>query len=159
MCCNTPSCELGTPVPQRNINSIKNWFYNHQNAIPEEEAQYIDHTSDLFSLLLERSVHFQIFKYQRIEQTDLKALNADNEIYSSDQRIDACVSVIITAVDLTMPIAPLRLSKFTPDAVKSLAIITTIIVLFLVLVSYAAVSRAFEALGATAAYVTLCLKS
>jgi hypothetical protein len=151
-------------VPQRNIDSIENWFYNHKNAIRDNEAQFINHTSDLFSLvpksksplrrLLERSAQFRIFKYWRVERTDLEAHDKENEFYTSDERIDACVSVIITVIGLAMLIAPLWILKFTPDPVKSLAIITTFIVLFLVLVSYATVSRAFEALGATAAYVT-----
>jgi hypothetical protein len=84
-------------------------------------------------------------------KTDLEAHDKENEFYSSDQRIDTCVSIIITVVGLGMLIALLWILKFTPDAVKSLAIITTFIVLFLVLVSYVTVSKAFEALGATAA--------
>jgi L-asparagine transporter-like permease len=148
------------------MTSIANWHHNHQNVIRQAESDYITHTPAFFSLvpksksplrrLCERSTHFRIFRYWRVTKTDLETHDQKNEFYTSGQSIDTCVSVVVTLVGLAMLIAPLWILNFTDDAVRSLAIITTFVVLFLVLVSYVTVARAFEALGATAAYVLLC---
>ncbi|GAB1217080.1 hypothetical protein ATERTT37_006303 [Aspergillus terreus] len=59
---------------EKDITSLKNWFYNHDGAIMPEERTYID-KNDLFALVpkdrsplrrfFERSSHFRLFKLWR----------------------------------------------------------------------------------------------
>lgn len=152
------------PVPPKDIRSLGNWHTNHLDAIQSEEAAYIKHARDLFSVvpknksplrnLFEKSLHFRIFRPWRVKmEEDIENSNRDtkHEIYISDERVDGFISVIIAFVGLVMLIAPLWILEFTESGRASLAWITGFVVLFLCLVSYATVAKPFETLGATAA--------
>ncbi|EHK97238.1 hypothetical protein M7I_7017 [Glarea lozoyensis 74030] len=68
------------PVPTKDATSLSNWHENHLNAIQDEEAAYITHTEDLFSLvsnpksplrnLFEKSLHFRIFRPWQVKRKD-----------------------------------------------------------------------------------------
>jgi hypothetical protein len=151
------------PVPGKDSKSIGNWLENHMNAIQAEEAAYINHTSDLFSVvpkpksplrnLFEKSLHFRIFRPWRVKRDDIENYSYDmkHELYISDERVDAFISIIIACTGLVMLIAPLWILEFTKSSIASLAWITGFIVLFLCMVTYATVAKPFETLGATAA--------
>lgn len=152
------------PVPAKDATSLSNWQQNHLNAIQSEEAAYIKHTRDLFSVvpksksplrnLFEKSLHFRIFRPWRVKrEEDIENSNRDtkHELYISDERVDGFISIIIAFVGLAMLITPLWILEFTSSSIASLAWITGFIILFLCIVSYATVAKPFETLGATAA--------
>jgi len=149
------------PIPAKDVNSVKNWFENHINAITEPESRYIHKSSDLVQLvpksktplrrLLERSQNFRLWKTWHVKRDDLECHDTDHEFYTSDEQIDAFVTLTIGSVGLVMIIAPLWILNFVNESVTRLAIITSFIVLFMCLVSFASVARPFESLGATAA--------
>jgi hypothetical protein len=148
-------------IPPKDVNSVKTWFENHVNAISEPESRYIDQKSDLIQLvpktktplrrLLERSQKFRLWKTWHVKRDDLESHDPDHEIYTSDEQIEGFVTLTIGSVGLVMLIAPLWILKFVDGPVTSLTIITSFIVLFMCLVSFASVAKPFESLGATAA--------
>jgi hypothetical protein len=148
-------------VPKKNVRSVQNWLYNHIGAIDDEEADYIRHTSDLFSLvpkvrsplrrLFERSLHFRILPIWRERRTDLESHDEQHEFYMSDELIDAFVTIVITIVGFVMLVAPLWILEYVDGAAIKLAIITSFIVIFLALISFATVAKPSETLAATAA--------
>jgi hypothetical protein len=95
------------PVPGKDSKSVGNWLENHETAIQAEEAAYINHNSDLFSVipraksplrnLFEKSLHFRIFQPWRVKRDDLENCNYDikHELYISDERFNGFISVII----------------------------------------------------------------
>jgi hypothetical protein len=101
--------------------------------------------------LLETSSHFRLASLWRKPSK----IQDDNIHYSSDQRIDLFVNVIMTSMGMIMLILPLWVLAFVERTTYRLAIITTFLALFLCLVSFATVAKPFESLGATAAYVRL----
>lgn len=145
------------PVSGKDRNSLSNWFSNHSRAISEEETKYVQISRDLFAMVpksktplrrfLERSSHFRLFRLW------IKAspLEDENVHYTSDQRIDMFVNVIIAMIGLVMLIVPLWVLAFVTWVVHRLAIITTFVVVFLCFVSFTTVARPFETLGAAAA--------
>jgi hypothetical protein len=151
-------------VPERNISSISNWFYNTQNAIEEQETAYIKQPHDLVQLipksttplrrLLEKSTHFRHSKLWKKDPPPLPVhtTHADMLHYSCDDRIDACLGVTIVALGMTMLIAPLWALAYTEGMKQRLGLITGFIVLFLGLVSFTTVAKPFESLAAAAAY-------
>lgn len=145
-------------VQDKDATSISNWFHNHQHAILTDETEYINHISDLFSMvpktkaplrrLLERSSRFRMARMWRRIFPD----NDDENVhYASDQHIDRFVTVVITAIGLTMLIAPLWILAGVQKMSARLGIITAFIVGFVVLFSLTAVVRPFESLAGAAA--------
>jgi hypothetical protein len=144
-------------VPEKDVASLSNWFHNHQNAILDEETQFISHRKDLIALvpkvktplrrLLERSSHFRLTRLWRKK----RLLKDESVHYSSDQRIDQFVSAVIILLGVAMLIAPLWILAFVRYTVGRLAVITTFVVVFLCLISVTTVARPFESLAAAAA--------
>lgn len=145
------------PVPRKDRTSLANWFSNNQDAILAEETQYVNHPKDLFAMVpktktplrraLESSSHFRLFRLWRKPSP----IEDQNVHYTSDQRIDVFVNMIIALVGLIMLIVPLWLLAFVASVVHRLAIITSFLVVFLCFVSFTTVARPFETLGAAAA--------
>jgi hypothetical protein len=158
-------------VPERNISSISNWFYNTQNAIEEQETAYIKQPHDLVQLvpksttplrrLLEKSTHFRHSKLWKKDPPPLPVhtTHADMLHYSCDDRIDACLGVTIVALGMTMLIAPLWALAYTEGMKQRLGLITGFIVLFLGLVSFTTVAKPFEAAAAYSAVLAVFLQS
>lgn len=144
-------------VSDRDRISLSNWFSNNDAAILAEETNYVEHSEDLFAVipksktplrsLLERSSHFRLFRLW------LKPVKGgdENVRYTSDERIDMFVSVIIASIGLVMLIVPLWWLAFITWVVYRLAIITCFVVVFLCFVSFTTIARPFETLGAAAA--------
>lgn len=145
------------PVLKKDRSSLENWFSNHKTAIAEEETEYIKHSEDLFAIapkvksplrrFMEHSKHFRLFRLWLMASP-----NEDENIhYTSDQRIDLFVNMVIALAGLTMLIVPLWVLAFVTWIVHRLAIITSFVVVFLCFVSFTTVARPFETLGAAAA--------
>jgi len=145
------------PVSSKDRNNLVNWFETHGRAIASDETKYIHHSEDLFSIVpksktplrcfMERSQRFRLFRWW------LKASPIEDEDvhYTSDQRIDTFVNMIIALIGLIMLIVPLWVLAFVTSVVNRLAIITSFVVVFLCFVSFTTVARPFETLGAAAA--------
>lgn len=65
-------------------------------------------------------------------------------------------SAVITAVGITMLLTPIWILQAMDRLVMKLAVITVFVLVFLLTLSLAMVSKPFEALGATAAYEIFC---
>ncbi|KAI0441387.1 hypothetical protein F4803DRAFT_419542 [Xylaria telfairii] len=147
-------------VLKKDIDSIRNWFGMHRNAILADETEYITHERDLFSMvtrpraplrkLLERSSHFRSFSlWQK------RSLDEGRARYTSEQRIEFCVSTIVIIIGLAMLIAPLWILANIGDMVLRLTVITAFVVAFLPLVTFTSTARPFETLAATAGYTAV----
>ena len=147
-------------VPKKDVANLSNWFHNHPHAILDEEAAYIQHPSDLISIvpktkallrnLLEFSCHFRLCSLWQKPPAD--PANSDKEIhYILDRHIDAFVTTIITVLGLVMLIAPLWTLAFVDSTVAKLAIITAFIFSFVILLSITTVAKPLESLAAVAA--------
>lgn len=144
-------------VADKDRNNLVNWFYNHGNAIATEESEYIQHSDDLFAIVpklktplrrfMEKSRHFRLFRLWMKETP----VEDENVHYTSDERIDSFVNLIIALVGLVMLIVPLWWLAFVTWVVHRLAIIISFVMVFLCFVSFTTVARPFETFGAAAA--------
>ncbi|KAJ5545255.1 hypothetical protein N7535_006361 [Penicillium sp. DV-2018c] len=152
---------------KRDIDSLRNWFYNHDGAIMPEERKYID-KNDLFTLvpkdrsplrrLFERSSRFRLFQlWQRKPPTPDLPLYLQNVHYSSDKRIDRFIMLTIMMTGLVMLLTPIWVLAYTDPLAVKLAIITAFILFFLALVSLGTNAKPYESLAATAAYTTILM--
>ena len=148
-------------MPEKDICSLDNWFYNNGNAILAEETDYIKYPSDLFSLvprtksplrlLMERSSRFRFFKWWQQKTVEGLAGGDETVHYSSDEKIDRFVATVIMGLGLIMLIAPLWILAFLEGLTPRLGVISAFIVLFVTLLSVTTVAKPFESLAAAAA--------
>ncbi|KAE8153234.1 hypothetical protein BDV25DRAFT_137140 [Aspergillus avenaceus] len=127
---------------ERDITSLKNWHYNHEGAIKNEEAKYID-GGDLL--------------WQKHPPSELPLHVQQHVHYSSDRRIDQFVTLTIITVGLLMLISPIWILAFIHPVITKLTVITLFILLFLILVSLGTNSKPYESLAATAAYSAILM--
>ena len=149
------------PVPKKDISSVKNWLYNKENAILEPETEYIERSSDLFSVvpkaksplrvLLEHSNRFRLLKLWQEKNVDAAGYSDENVHYFSDEKIDRFIATFIMVLGLIMLIAPLWILAFLGGVVQRLGVISAFIVLFVALISVTTVAKPFESLAAAAA--------
>ena len=153
-------------VPLRDQQSVSNWLYNKENTIDESEIAFVDQRSDLFSMvpksksslrrLLERSRHFRLARFWRIAPTrlgDSPGFDHGDTNYSSDEKIDRFVNIVILLLGAFMLISPLWILQYASRITDRLGVITIFIVLFLGLLSFTTVAKPFESLAAAAASV------
>lgn len=148
-------------VPKKDICSLENWFSNKKGAILPEETEYINHTSDLFSLvttpksplrsLLEHSSRFRLLGLWRQKNIDPSMSEDKNVHCSSDEKIDRFIATTIMSLGIIMLIAPLWILAFLAGRVRKLSVTSAFIVLFVALVSVTTVAKPFESLAAAAA--------
>jgi hypothetical protein len=149
-------------VPDRNVQSVVNWHYNHDfNAIAPDEQSYLSHTGDLFSLvqksvspirhLVNSSERLRTLSLWRYQKEDAPEYDTKQVLYYSDKRIDAFDSAFIFFLGAAMLVAPIWILQTLDVLQAKLGVITAFIVLFLAMMSYAIHTKPFEALGATAA--------
>ncbi|KAF3388127.1 hypothetical protein DPV78_012114 [Talaromyces pinophilus] len=156
---------------EREVNSLKNWFYNHEGAIYAKEQSYID-KDDLFPLipkersplrrLFETSSRFRLSHFWKREKlagtiSDLPVHCHENIQLYSDKKIDDFVTFTTVFTGLVMLIAPIWILAYTHPVAAKLAIITAFILFFLALVSFGTNSKPFESLAATAAYSAILM--
>lgn len=103
--------------------------------------------------LLDRFAALRLNPIFRTKDTPLDPRhNPMNTIsYFSENRIDHVVNSIVLVIGITMLVAPMWILQAATSPKAKLGIITTFIILFLSLVSYATAAKPTEALGATAA--------
>jgi hypothetical protein len=151
------------PVPAREIHNIRNWFFNHPNAIFSKEQDYINHTNDLMSvvckpktpirLVLENSIRFRTSSLWKRKPVDVVDLGYETEFehFASDERIDKVISTSIIVAGLGMLIAPIWILEYVNHAAGKLATITAFLVAFVLLLGFATPAKSFETVAAAAA--------
>lgn len=152
-------------APRRDIKSLRNWHYNHDYAaISPQEQQYLEHEEDLISIvardktplrqLIDCSATVRTLRLWRQKTSDVPDYDAGSVSYYSDARMNKFASAVITAVGIVMLLTPIWILQAMDHLVMKLAVITVFVLVFLLTLSFAMVSKPFEALGATAAYET-----
>ena len=150
-------------APKRDIKSIKNWHFNHDYAaIAREEQTYLD-KHDLIRVVqndrtplrrvIDSSLRLRTLSIWQYRHEDDSHHGHTHVSYYSDRRIDGFVSVMIVMIGMIMLIAPIWILQALESLVMKLVTITIFISVFLLLISFAMVSKPFEALGSTAAFV------
>lgn len=154
------------PAPNHDIESVRNWHYNHKSAINENEQSYLINRHDLFALLpriksplrrlLERSEVFRLWRPWRKLTSDstLPVYDKKEFTHISDRRVDKCVDIVVVAIGIAMLVGPIWILNGLNGQKEKLATITAFVVLFLGIVGGATVAKIWEALAATAAYVS-----
>ncbi|KAI0021779.1 hypothetical protein F4780DRAFT_736560 [Xylariomycetidae sp. FL0641] len=154
-------------APGRDVDSIKNWHYNHyNNAINADELEYLEE-KDLICLvqkektpirqLIDKSHRFRTLSLWRAKKPDVPDYDSNYVAYYSDKRIDGFASLIIILIGLMMLITPIWVLSVLQDPRKKLVVITVFVTVFLVVLSLAMVAKPFEALAATAAYAAVLM--
>ena len=148
-------------VPKKDIRSLDNWLYNNSYPISLAETEYLKRPSDLFTLVpasksplrlfLERSRHFRLLKLWRKKPSDSTMARDENIHYISNKRIDHFVTIIIMSIGLIMLIGPLWILTYLEGLARRLAVISALILLFVVLISWTTIAKPFESLAAAAA--------
>ena len=150
-------------APERDVKSIRNWHYNHgRAAIGTEEQTYLE-KSDLIRVvheertplrqIIDSSLKLRTLSIWRSKEDKPPDYDADHVSYYSSKRIDGFASSIIVIIGVIMLITPIWVLQALSTLSMKLGMITLFISVFLLLVSFAMVTKPFEALGATAAYV------
>jgi hypothetical protein len=150
------------PALKRNIANVDNWFENNQGAIVQDEANFIKHREDLFTIsttrkptirhFLESHVVFRLhWLWKKEPPPDTRQADRDTRQYISDEKMDLVATVTIIFVGLAMLIVPIWVLAILTGPYTKLGVITCFIVVFLVVVLYATVATPSEALAASAA--------
>ncbi|KAK4112398.1 hypothetical protein N656DRAFT_709377 [Canariomyces notabilis] len=156
-----------TKAPGRDIKSLKHWHYNHSNvAIAREEQTYLNN-EDLVRVVqedrtplrrvIDSSLRLRTLPIWRLRKHEAPVYDADYVSYYSGKRIDGFASTMIVTIGATMLIAPIWILQALNTLTMKLGVITIFILIFLLLISFAMVSKPFEALGATAAYAAVLM--
>lgn len=150
---------------RQDIRSLVNWHHNHDNAaILPDEQKYLDHESDLIGViqkdktplrrLIDHSRRLRTLSIWRLKNHDVPNEERDVVSYFSDKRMDTFASSTIVGLGIILLLTPLWILYALQSPVLKLAVITAFITTFLIILSFAMVAKPFEALGATAAYVS-----
>ncbi|KAI1133664.1 hypothetical protein F5Y10DRAFT_228301 [Nemania abortiva] len=159
--------KLQTPRAQ-DIRSLVNWHHNHDYAaISPEEQKYLEHESDLFSVvqkdktplrrLIDHSRWLRTLSIWQLKNQDPPKHEGDVVSYYSDKRINTFASSVIVGLGIILLLAPLWILYALQSSVLKLAVITVFITIFLIILSFALVTKPFGALGATAAYAAVLM--
>ena len=148
----------------RNVTSVSNWLYNNGDPVADEEVLYLKNRGDLvpvlpkskssLRLLLEKFEGFRLFSHWRLDRPDVGRLDcADYEhvFYTSDDKMERFIAIIILVLGLVMIIASLWILNAIKAAETRLGVITMFIVLFVCLLSFTTVAKPFESLAGAAA--------
>ncbi|KAF5026803.1 hypothetical protein F66182_1087 [Fusarium sp. NRRL 66182] len=150
-------------APPRDVRSVRNWHHNHDfSAIAAKEQKYLDQ-DDIFCVLqkdktplrraIDGSYRFRTMKIWKRSGDNVPEYDAPNVTYYSDKRIDHFASLVIVVIGMCLLIIPLWILQGLSSLRIKLGVITAFIFTFLLILSFAMVSKPFEALAATAAYV------
>ena len=153
-------------APERDIKNINRWHYNHgDQAIASEERNYLEQKDDLISITEKDKTPLRQFidKFRRLrtlriwQQPNSDSIasppcDRDQDVsYYSDKRIDTFTSLTIVLIGIAMLLTPIWILQALQAPTTKLVVITIFILAFLITLSYAMVTKPFEALGATAA--------
>ncbi|TRX91676.1 hypothetical protein FHL15_007458 [Xylaria flabelliformis] len=155
-------------APSRDVKSLRTWHANHQNmAIDEEEHRYLEQHQDLIRLRsnnktpvrnwIDNSLALRTLRIWKKQSRTIPKYEANNISYYSNTSIDAFASGTIIFIGAFLLITPIWILQAIEDLQIKLAVITTFVLVFLFVLSFAMASKPFEALGATAAYAAVLM--
>ncbi|KAI0856936.1 hypothetical protein F4860DRAFT_491311 [Xylaria cubensis] len=155
-------------APSRDVRSLRTWHANHQNmAIDEEEHRYLEQHQDLIRLRsnhktplrnwIDNSLALRTLRIWKKQSRAIPKYEANNISYYSNTTIDAFASGMIIFIGASLLITPIWILQAIEDLQIKLAVITTFVLVFLFVLSFAMASKPFEALGATAAYAAVLM--
>ncbi|KAJ8112218.1 hypothetical protein ONZ43_g5440 [Nemania bipapillata] len=132
-----------------------------------KEQDYLTHESDLFGVvqrdktplrqLIDNSRRLRTLPIWRVKNLGIPDYETDVVSQYSDKRISTFASGIIVSLGAILLLAPLWILNALGNPNLKLAVITVFIAIFLVILSFAMVTKPFEALGATAAYAAVLM--
>jgi hypothetical protein len=160
-------------VYQDDINAVRTWLSNHQYAIHDEEAAYIDaeHNDDLSPVSPRTRSWFRraIEKTSLLRRQPLKAYLSrkpcdplisekdQDTVWHNDIRAERLSIIVSGLVGLAMLIVPIwALDNVASNDIK-LGIISGFIVLFYIIVGLATPANIYESLVALAAYTAILI--
>ncbi|KFY07881.1 hypothetical protein V492_06736 [Pseudogymnoascus sp. VKM F-4246] len=156
-------------VRNDDVKAVRDWLANHEYAIDDPEAAYIDkdHYDDLipvhpkqrswFRTVLEKTSVLRrrpLKWYLSREPCDplIKKKDGDQTVWHNDQRVESFSGLVIGILGLGMLIGPIWALYEVEPSDQRLIIITVFIVVFYFLVVIATTAKLFESLAAVAAY-------
>jgi hypothetical protein len=151
----------GTPSP-KDVSNVRRWLaVIRPSAIDERESEYINHDNDLVSVqpsyrslgstLLEKISFGGPWNPRGIPWLrDRFSKEAPRDIVSL-QKMEKVSTVVISVAALAMLIGPIWILAFLKPMTHRLAVISSFIVVFFVVLAIT-MSRLYESLAATAAY-------
>lgn len=141
---------------------MKAWFWNNPGAIVQEEQEYINKVGDVISLvnrvksplrlLLEKFESLLTWRLFRTKSRQDQIPSATTSYYSN-ARFDSFVTLVLMFTGMLLLLGPMWILEFMSNNTKRLGVITGFVLLFTLLLASATISRPFEVLAATAAYV------
>ncbi|KAI0433536.1 hypothetical protein F5Y09DRAFT_338563 [Xylaria sp. FL1042] len=157
-------------APSRDIQSLRTWHSNHQNvAIDEEEHRYLEEDQDLMRLRshdktplrnwIDNSLALRTLSVWKKQSRTIPEYDASNVSYYSNTSMDTFACAMIVFIGASILITPIWILQAIENLQIKLAIITTFVLMFLLLLSFAMASKPFEALDATAAYAAVLMVS
>jgi hypothetical protein len=154
------------------IAGVRRWLrLIRPKAISESESEYIDHQDDLVPIhLTTKSLGRNLLEsiafggawfpwgipwlrnwFTREAPEDIVSLRNEETVWTSGQRLEKVSSVIISVAGLAMLIGPIWILAFLKPMTYRLAVMSSFIVVFFVVVAVTR-STLHESLAATAAY-------
>ncbi|KAI0197873.1 hypothetical protein F4808DRAFT_437863 [Astrocystis sublimbata] len=155
-------------APRRDVKNLRRWHDNYdRRAIDEEEQRYLEHNQDLIRLKsinktpvrnwLDNSLVLRTLSIWQKKSRPVPGYEANNVSYYSNTSMDAFASLVIVSIGASLLIIPLWILQTIENLQVKLAVITSFVLLFLLVLSFILVSKPFEALGATAAYAAVLM--
>ena len=153
---------------QDDVNAVRTWLGNHDYAINEAEAAYInsEYDDDLIPVHPKARSWFRkvLEKSSLLRRPPLRSClsrkpcdpliraKEKNTIWHNDKHVEYLSTTVIGVVGLGMLIGPIW-ALYTVEPPKArLGIISAFIVVFYILVGIATTAKIFESLAAVAAY-------
>lgn len=150
-------------APQRDVESIRNWHYNHGYCvINKEEQRYLDKEKDLVCVvqkdiktplrrLIDSSLWIRTLPIWRDKTERLAKMDAGYASYYSDKRMGTVASAMIACIGAGMLVTPIWILQALNDLTMKLVVITVFLLASILVLSFVMVAKPFEALGVSAA--------
>lgn len=156
------------------VDAVRVWMENNRYAINDPEAAYMheEYSDDLIAVVPKPRSWFRsvleitgLLKHPPLSwilsrepcDTQIRAKEGYETIWHNDKRVEIFSAAIIGLLGLGMLIGPMWVVYRVTDPTIRLAIISSFIVLFYVLVNIATTAKVFESLAAVAAYAAILM--
>ncbi|KAK4226716.1 hypothetical protein QBC38DRAFT_392594 [Podospora fimiseda] len=155
-------------APSRDIQSVRNWHYNHDyKAISPEEQRYLEYDKDLISVavqeksplrqLIDNTPFLRTLPLWKHREEDVPIYDAGHLSYYSEKRKDAFSSGVIVLIGAVVLIVPIWTLQALETLQSKLAVITAFILILLAVVSLTMATRPYEAWAIAAAYAAVLM--
>jgi hypothetical protein len=155
-------------VAETDVQSLENWRVNYggpakdsdpeNGAIQDKELTYLKTGDDLIYVTPKIKSPVRPI-YQRLsaslgmfrrKPTDLLGYDSSSIVLIKEQRAETVMFGAIILIGLLMLVGPLWILEFVNGPLQKLGVITSFIVLFLALLSFATIAKPFEILAGAA---------